>query len=527
MYIRINFGDPNDSSFELTATCDGATATVTGLPGGSFAFAESPSDGAVIDPDTGTITGGSYGSTYNIEYTTNDACPSTSTLEVTALDEDDSSFELTATCDGATATITGLPGGSFAFAEAPADGAVIDPDTGTITGGSYGSTYNIEYTTNDACPSTSTLEVTALDEDDSSFELTATCDGATATITGLPGGSFAFAEAPADGAVIDPDTGTITGGSYGSTYNIEYTTNDACPSTSTLEVTALDEDDSSFELTATCDGATATITGLPGGSFAFAEAPADGAVIDPDTGTITGGSYGSTYNIEYTTNDACPSTSTLEVTALDEDDSSFELTATCDGATATITGLPGGSFAFAEAPADGAVIDPDTGTITGGLINSEYFVDYTTDNECPSTTTISILTLEGEDSSFELTATCDGATATITGLPGGSFAFAEAPADGAVIDPDTGTITGGQNNTAYNISYTTNGSQLCSTTTEIQVTSLTADDSSFELTATCDGATATITGLPGGSFAFAEAPADGAVIDPLYRFTITGGNYGK
>ena len=524
--IRINFGDPNDSSFELTATCDGATATVTGLPGGSFAFAEAPADGAVIDPDTGTITGGSYGSTYNIEYTTNDACPSTSTLEVTALDEDDSSFELTATCDGATATVTGLPGGSFAFAEAPADGAVIDPDTGTITGGSYGSTYNIEYTTNDACPSTSTLEVTALDEDDSSFELTATCDGATATVTGLPGGSFAFAEAPADGAVIDPDTGTITGGSYGSTYNIEYTTNDACPSTSTLEVTALDEDDSSFELTATCDGATATVTGLPGGSFAFAEAPADGAVIDPDTGTITGGSYGSTYNIEYTTNDACPSTSTLEVTALDEDDSSFELTATCDGATATVTGLPGGSFAFAEAPADGAVIDPDTGTITGGLINSEYFVDYTTDNECPSTTTISILTLEGEDSSFELTATCDGATATVTGLPGGSFAFAEAPADGAVIDPDTGTITGGQNNTVYNISYTTNGSQLCSTTTEIQVTSLTADDSSFELTATCDGATATVTGLPGGSFAFAEAPADGAVIDPDTG-TITGGNYGS
>ena len=64
-------------------------------------------------------------------------------------------------------------------------------------------------------------------------------------------------------------------------------------------------------------------------------------MIDPDTGTISGGSYGSTYNIEYTTNDACPSTSTLEVTTLNEDDSSFELTATCDGATANITGIQG------------------------------------------------------------------------------------------------------------------------------------------------------------------------------------------
>ena len=185
-----------------------------------------------------------------------------------------------------------MPGGSFAFAEAPADGAVIDPDTGTITGGLINSEYFVDYTTDNECPSTTTISILTLEGENSSFELTATCDGATATVTGLPGGSFAFAEAPADGAVIDPDTGTITGGSYGSTYNIEYTTNDACPSTSTLEVTALDEDDSSFELTATCDGATATVTGLSGGSFAFAEAPVDGAVIDPDTGTITGGSYG-------------------------------------------------------------------------------------------------------------------------------------------------------------------------------------------------------------------------------------------
>ena len=81
--IRINFGDPNDSSFELTATCDGATATVTGLPGGSFAFAEAPADGAVIDPDTGAITGGNYGSEYQINYSTNGPCPTTTTETVT------------------------------------------------------------------------------------------------------------------------------------------------------------------------------------------------------------------------------------------------------------------------------------------------------------------------------------------------------------------------------------------------------------------------------------------------------------
>ncbi len=239
--IRINFGDPNDSSFELTATCDGATATVTGLPGGSFAFAEAPADGAVIDPDTGTITGGQNNTAYNISYTTNGSqlCSTTTEIQVTSLTADDSSFELTATCDGATATVTGLPGGSFAFAEAPADGAVIDPDTGTITGGQNNTAYNISYTTNGSqlCSTTTEIQVTSLTADDSSFELTATCDGATATVTGLPGGSFAFAEAPADGAVIDPDTGTITGGNYGSEYQINYSTNGPCPTTTTETVT--------------------------------------------------------------------------------------------------------------------------------------------------------------------------------------------------------------------------------------------------------------------------------------------------
>ena len=169
--IRINFGNPNDSSFELTATCDGATAFVTGLPGGSFAFVDSPTDGAVIDSSTGTITGGSYGFTYNIEYTTNDACPSTSTMEVTTLDPDNSSFEMVATCDGAIANITGVQGGSFAFVDTPTDGAVIDSSTGTITGGSFSTTYNIEYTTNDICPSTSTLEVTTLDPDNTTLDI--------------------------------------------------------------------------------------------------------------------------------------------------------------------------------------------------------------------------------------------------------------------------------------------------------------------------------------------------------------------
>ena len=42
----------------MTPTCDGAAATVTGLDGGTFAFDTAPTDGAVIDSSTGTITAG-------------------------------------------------------------------------------------------------------------------------------------------------------------------------------------------------------------------------------------------------------------------------------------------------------------------------------------------------------------------------------------------------------------------------------------------------------------------------------------
>ena len=438
---------------------------------------------------TGTITGGSFNTTYSVVYTTNDACPSASVVEVTSLQEDDSSFELTPTCDGATATVLGVGGGTFSFDQAPTDGAVIDPSTGTITGGSFNTTYSVVYTTNDACPSASVVEVTSLQQDDSSFELTPTCDGATATVLGVGGGTFSFDQAPTDGAVIDPSTGTITGGSFNTTYSVVYTTNDACPSASVVEVTSLQEDDSSFELTPTCDGATATVLGVGGGTFSFDQAPTDGAVIDPSTGTITGGSFNTTYSVVYTTNDACPSASVVEVTSLQEDDSSFELTPTCDGATATVLGVGGGTFSFDQAPTDGAVIDPSTGTITGGSFNTTYSVVYTTNDACPSSTTNLVTSYQGENSSFELTPTCDGATATVLGVGGGTFSFDQAPTDGAVIDPSTGTITGGSFNTNYQVNYTTNGTNTqCSTTSLTSVNSLPADDSSFELVPTCDGA---------------------------------------
>ena len=59
----------------MTPTCDGAVVDTNTLatPGGTFAFADpQPTDGAVIDLESGTVTGGEYSALYTVEYTTPD-----------------------------------------------------------------------------------------------------------------------------------------------------------------------------------------------------------------------------------------------------------------------------------------------------------------------------------------------------------------------------------------------------------------------------------------------------------------------
>ena len=79
-------GQVFDTSFFMTPTCDGGTATVTGDVGGTFAFADpQPTDGAVIDPLTGTITNGVSGTTYTVVYEFASACSPGDTQTVTVL----------------------------------------------------------------------------------------------------------------------------------------------------------------------------------------------------------------------------------------------------------------------------------------------------------------------------------------------------------------------------------------------------------------------------------------------------------
>ncbi|MBB78615.1 MAG: hypothetical protein CL844_06390 [Crocinitomicaceae bacterium] len=515
----------DDPTFTMTATCDGGTANVTGTIGGTFSFNTPPNDAAVIDPLTGDVTGGTLGNSYDVLYTTNGPCPSSSIVSVTSVQLNDATFTMTANCDGGIANISGTTGGTFDFAVPPGDTAVIDSITGTVTGGTSGSTYDIIYTTPGGVCSLSSVEsITVLITDDPSFVMTPTCDGAVASILGTQGGTFSFDIPPSDTASINSITGEITGGSSNNTYDVLYTTSGICPSFSVQSVISLTTDDPSFTLISGCDGGTANVTGTIGGIFDFDTPPIDAAVIDPISGSVSNGGPGASYLISYTTNGACPAFSIDTLTVLDVDDASFLMTPTCDGGTALVEGLIGGTFSFDTPPIDAAVIDPITGTVTNGTSGASYDIVYVTNGTCPANSDETLIVLITDDASFDMISTCDGGTANVIGVTGGTFSFDTPPSDLAVIDPITGTVTSGTSGASYNILYTTNGT--CPASSVDTLTVLITDDASFVLTSTCDGGTANITGVIGGTFSFAIPPIDAAIIDPITG-TVSGGTFGN
>lgn len=218
-----------------SVTCGSADAIVSAPAGGTFTFNPNPGDGSNIDATTGDITNGTPGATYNVDYT-EAICGQTYSTSVTLIAAD-ASFTLASTsCSSADATLAGTSGGTFSFNPVPTDGATIDPTTGNITSGIAATTYYVDYT---VCGATTNEAVTLASGGDPSFNLNVTCGGASATITGDAGGVFSFNPIPSDGAQLSSSTGTVSNGTAGNTYNVQYT---VCGTSSTESVTVLTDD---------------------------------------------------------------------------------------------------------------------------------------------------------------------------------------------------------------------------------------------------------------------------------------------
>jgi hypothetical protein len=149
-----------NASFTMASTgCATADATITGDTGGTFSFNPAPTDGALIDANTGAITNGTPGSTYTVQYTV--SCGINTTQNVTLDATGSATFSMSEICGGGVATVTGSSGGVFSFNPNPGDGAQISSSTGTISNGNVGTTYFVEYS---VCGNSSIESVTVLDD---------------------------------------------------------------------------------------------------------------------------------------------------------------------------------------------------------------------------------------------------------------------------------------------------------------------------------------------------------------------------
>ena len=514
--VTINALDNASFNYGAASYCVSATdptPTITGLAGGTF----SSTAGLSINASTGTIdVSASTPGTYTITYTTAGSCPNSSNVSVTITALDNASFNYSAaaycvnTVDQ-TPTITGVAGGSFSSTA----GLSINASTGTIdVSASTPGTYTVTYTTSGACGNSSNVSVTinALDNAGFSYSSASYCVNSvdpTPTITGLAGGTFSSTA----GLSINAATGTIdVSASTPGTYSITYTTNGSCPNTSSANVTINNVDNATFSLTATCTGATATVSGLPGGTFTFGTPPIGGAVINASTGTISGATSGATYDVTYTTSGACPNSSNQSVTVLTTDDPSFTLTANCGGATANVTGTAGGTFTFTVLPSDGATINATTGTISNASSNGTYAVTYTTNGTCPASLNQNVTTLPSPilNPIANQTACDQFVLPTITGtnLSGSEAFYSNSQAAG-------GTVITGPLTTSQTV-YVYDSNMGCTDEISFTVTINTTDDASFTLTNFCEGSanSATITGVTGGTFSFTTPTTDGSTINP-------------
>src|SRR5690606_39027534 len=96
-------------------------------------------------------------------------------------------------------------------------------------------------------------------------------------------------------------------------------------------------------------------------------------------------------------------------------------------------------------------------------------VENNSDSDCYAITSFDILVNASLNATFEMTASCDGATATILGDTGGTFSFYQTPTDGAIINAVNGEITNATQGATYIVAYTIIGTD-CSTFETVSVT---------------------------------------------------------
>ncbi|MCX7650348.1 MAG: T9SS type A sorting domain-containing protein [Flavobacteriales bacterium] len=502
-----------------------APATAGGL------FTSTPA-GLNLSPTTGTLNlAGSTPGSYQVTYTSNGACSTSTTRPMHILAPDDATFSYSQSsyCSNAAnpTPVVNLPGGSFTAS--PAGLVFVNNGTGEIDlAASTPGSYTISYLTNGPCPSQSSQNITIIPADNSFFTYATSsyCSNATnpsPTVT-LPGGTFTATPA---GLSINPATGFINlATSTANTYTITYTTAGQCPSSSTFNLTVIAADDAGFSYSGTlyCTDATPNpvpTINQPGGTFSVT--PPGLFFVNVATGEINlSASAANMYSITYTTNGQCPNSSsqTIQIAAPGNSNFSYSQLSYCKNEpnpTPNVS-VPGGTFS--SSPAGLVFVNPALGTINlSASAAGTYTITYNSGGACPtsSTQTITINDVDNATFSYSQLSYCLGGSNPVptVGTPGGTFSntppgliFAN-PATG-VIDL-TNSVAG-----SYFVTYTTGGGCPASHTQTVILNPVVSAAFSYGQTDFCLGdpnATPSILN-PGGTFS--SSPAGLVFLNPTF-----------
>ncbi len=478
--------DPNPSPNSITTS------------GGTFSI----DNGGTINTSTGEIDIATSGAgSYTVTYSTGGTCPATGTLSITITAGADATISAAGPfCENAASvTLSAVDAGGTWTGTGITNGTTGEFDPATAGAGAHIITYTISGSCGDS--DTETITVNALDDATFTYAQSSYClsdpNPSPNSVT-IPGGTFTIN----NGGTINGSTGEIDIATSGAgSYDVTYTTNGPCPTSSTITIiittgadatiaatTPLCENDPILILSATDPGGTWTGTGIINGTTG----EFDPAIAGPGTHTIT-----------YTISGSCGDADTETVTVVAQDDASFTYASgsyclSDPNPTPNAIATPGGTFTIDNA----GTINAGTGELDiSGTGTGSFTVTYITGGTCPDTATFSVNISNAFDATITpagpfcandgvqtLTAVDAGGNWSGTGITNG----ATGTFDPAIAGPGTHTIT-----------YSIGGS--CGDTDTETITVNAADDASFSYptTAFCisdpDPSPSSIA-TPGGTF---------------------------
>ena len=415
-----------------STVCQGATITLSNATAGGTWSSSSP---GIASIGTNGIVTGVSGGTAVVTYTLGTGCTSVYTVTVNA------SAPITGptrVCVGQTIALSdAIPGGTWTSNYVTM--ATVGATTGIVTGvASVATAPTISYTLSNGCRSTYAVTVYALSPIAGTSTL---CQSMSLTLTdGTAGGTWSTSDAT---IALGSTTGLVNGLTPGSA-TITYLLPSGCMSQFTLTV---NPQAPITGIAPVCVGQSITVSNpIPGGTWTSARPSA--LMVGSSTGVVTGIAGGYYPRITYTLGSGCFSTVMGTVNALPAVPGIIgAATVAISGAPITLTVSASGGFWSSNDPTV-AVVGSTTGVVTGvGLGVDVISYSVTSALGCVGFATRSITvgpTPLPEGISYNGTlSVCVGSSNTLsTAYPGGVFSMGTSGNNIAIVNPETGLVTG-------------------------------------------------------------------------------------